>query len=264
MKPSFSLNFANPLDYPLAMLVGGVLLVVGVRGVGWPSGVMLPVAGVSAIAVAGVRRSQEPETLDLGDAALEAQVYGVLDQARALRQQAEVLRQEAGDRLVEAHQMDLLVAVQLACDRAQDLPEQIQVMARQFQGQDALVSVRTLEQQLSQAQVQLRQSQGLAREQLQKLTQSLQRNIALAQQGQDVRQAQVISLSTLILQTTEVLQRLQIQLRRSDLHPHPEGHPTTDSPNPLAAEIDDLIALSEALAGCQKNLDVLMSSGDLR
>ncbi|MGA1624184.1 MAG: hypothetical protein ACO4AJ_00885, partial [Prochlorothrix sp.] len=84
---------------------------------------------------------------------------------------------------------------------------------------------------------------------------SLERNIALAQQGDDVRQAQVIGLSNVILETIEVLQRLQLQLRRSDL----SGAGGSGGEGRTGGETESLAALGEALASCQKNLDLLMS-----
>lgn len=247
MKISSILKGVNPLDYPLAMLLGGLVLVLGVRGLQLPSVVILPVAGGVAGAGAIVRRSQEPEQLNLGDPALESHLQTVLAQAANLVTQAEQLRQEAGDRLTEAHQLDLLVAVQLVCDQAQDLPQKIKDMARKLRKKDTLVSIKTLEQQLKQAQAQRQQCSGDAQKQWQKLIQSLQRNIELAQQGDDVRQAQVISLSNLILETLEVLQQLQLQLHQSNLS---STHATNTA---------HLSALSETLTQCQKNLDLLTS-----
>lgn len=247
MKISSILKGVNPLDYPLAMLLGGLVLVLGVRGLQLPSVVILPVAGGVAGAGAIVRRSQEPEQLNLGDPALESHLQTVLAQAANLVTQAEQLRQEAGDRLTEAHQLDLLVAVQLVCDQAQDLPQKIKDMARKLRKKDTLVSIKTLEQQLKQAQAQSQQCSGDAQKQWQKLIQSLQRNIELAQQGDDVRQAQVISLSNLILETLEVLQQLQLQLHQSNLS---STHATNTA---------HLSALSETLTQCQKNLDLLTS-----
>ncbi|MEB3162520.1 MAG: hypothetical protein VKK80_04775 [Prochlorothrix sp.] len=247
MKISPVWKEVNPLDYPLALLLGGLVLVLGVRGLQLPSIVVLPVAGGVAGAGAIVRRNQEPEQLNLGDPALEGHVQAAVAQAANLAAQAERLRREAGDRLTESHQLDLLVAVQLVCDQAQDLPQKIKDMARKLHKKDTIVSIKTLEQQLKQAQAQKQQCSGDAQKQWQKLIQSLQRNIELAQQGDDVRQAQIISLSNLILETLEVLQQLQLQLHQSNLS---STHATNAAP---------LSSLSETLTQCQKNLDLLTS-----
>jgi hypothetical protein len=50
-----------------------------------------------------------------------------------------------------------------------------------------------------------------------KLSDSLKSNIQLTQQGQDARQAQVLSLSTLISESAGGLQTMKNQLRSLDL-----------------------------------------------
>ncbi|KKJ00361.1 hypothetical protein [Prochlorothrix hollandica] len=245
MSLSRPFKLANPLNYPLAVVVGGIVLVGGVRWMQWPSGVVLPTAIATTTVVAALRKTQEPETFDWGNAALERDFKTIQGNAQTLAQRAEILRSEASLRLTESHQMDLLVVVQLACDRAQELPDNIQALARKLQGQDSLFAVESLEKQLQQAQAQARQTDGMAHQQWQKVMASLQRNIQLAHQGQDARQAQMISLSSLILESAEVLQQLQLHLRSADLS--------------NSADTDDLVSLSETLRGCQANVDLLIS-----
>ncbi|MGB5636179.1 MAG: hypothetical protein WBM86_25835, partial [Waterburya sp.] len=63
--------------------------------------------------------------------------------------------------------------------------------------------------------------------------------------GQDARQAQVVSLTTLVTESAGVLQQFQNRLRTSNLD--------------NSAEIDELKALSEELRTMQDNVDLLIT-----
>ncbi|MEM9484572.1 MAG: hypothetical protein AAGA83_12860, partial [Cyanobacteria bacterium P01_F01_bin.116] len=110
---------------------------------------------------------------------------------------------------------------------------------------NALLSVNDLERQLKQAENKVRNSKGVAQEQWGKLANSLKRNIALAQQGEDARQAQLANLSTLIAESGGVLQQLQNKLRTADLT--------------SAVAADELRELSDEFKGFQENVDVLIA-----
>jgi len=239
------MQLANPLQYPLAVFVAGITLVLGVRMARIPGQIMLPVAGVVALGGAMLRKSQQPVALHLGNSELEQQIYLVQSQAQDLANKAESLRQEAGKLLGDSDQMELLVAVQYACDRATELPSKITQLAQQIQGGDSLLSTPELTHQLQQVQKKLPTSQGVAKEQLRKLETSLKNNLHLIQQGVDARQAQVTSLQTLVLESAGMLQTLQNQLRTSNL-----GDLNT------RGEIQEL---SQELIDFQNNFDLLLS-----
>jgi hypothetical protein len=101
-----------------------------------------------------------------------------------------------------------------------------------------------LEQQLVIVESQIQTSTGAAQQSHQQLADSLRRNIELARQGQDARQAQVISLSTQILDAAGVLQSLQNKLCTADLT--------------NAKDTGELQLLSEDFKELQKNVDVLV------
>lgn len=239
------MKLANPLYYPLPILIGAIALVLGVRIARVPSVVMLPAAVVIATVGAAFRKSQEPETLNLDNPELERQLQRVQQQAKGLAERADELRSEAASLLSNSAQMELLVAVQYACDRAHELPDKVNQLARRMQGADSLLSVEELQQQLAEVDYRLRTSSGIAHEQLQRLAESLRRNIQLAQQGQDARQAQVVSLSTLIQDSAGVLQAMQNQLRTIDLAD--------------ATQTAELRSLSDELRQFQENVDLLIS-----
>jgi chromosome segregation ATPase len=237
---------ANPLHYPIAVLIGGLVLVIGVRLLRLPSYVIIPLSGGIATAGASWRKSQEPEPILTDNPALAKDLEALRQTAQEVAEKAEVLRQEADRALSDTSlQLDLLTQVQYACDRAQELPSQIETLFSKFQGSDSLLSVSQLEAQLANIEKKLPNSSPTTRQQLETLKEKVQRNIELAQQGEDARQAQVISLNTSIQNLAGVLQQLQNKLRSADL---------ADS-----EEINELQTLSEELNSFQANLDILTS-----
>ncbi|MEX0268646.1 hypothetical protein AB3R30_05870 [Leptolyngbyaceae cyanobacterium UHCC 1019] len=210
------MKLANPLLYPLSVLAGAVVLVAGVRLVNLPSWMVLPVAAAISTGGAMVQKAAEPVPI-LENPALEQELKSVRLQAGNLAAKANSLRQEASRLLTEANQMDLLVMVQSACDRAVELPTKIDQLSRRMHGADSLLAVEDLQQQLTEITTRIPASSGVARDQLNRLAESLRHNIQLARQGEDARQAQVLSLSTLILDSAGVLQGMQNQIRTANL-----------------------------------------------
>ncbi|MCY7390733.1 MAG: hypothetical protein LH647_04300, partial [Leptolyngbyaceae cyanobacterium CAN_BIN12] len=142
------MKLANPLFYPVSVLAGVVVLVAGVRLANLPSWVVLPMAAVVATGGAMVQKNSEPVPI-LENPALDQELTSARLQATNLAAKANSLRQEASRLLTEATQMDLLVMVQSACDRAAELPAKIDQLTRRMHGADSLLAVEDLEQQLS-------------------------------------------------------------------------------------------------------------------
>ncbi len=239
------MKLANPLHYPLAVLAGGIVLVVGVRFLQLYSWIMLPVAGAIATTGAIALKAKESQQLNLDNPTLERELRSVKQQAQLLVEKAETLRSESEKMLTSSAQIELLTAVQYACNRALELPGKIDRLANRLHGSDSLLSVNDLQQQLAEVNAKLRTSSSVARQQLQQLAGSLENNIRLAREGQDARQAQIISLSTVVINSAGALQQLQNRLRTSDLN---------DS-----AEIQELLLLSNELKSMQENVDLLIS-----
>ena len=118
-------------------------------------------------------------------------------------------------------------------------------MVKRFHCGDSLLSVKDLQHQLVAVQNKIPSSSGVARENLNQLAKSIQRNIQLAQQGQDVRLAQVVNLATSIQDAAGVLQKLQNKLRLDDL---------SDSTQTL-----ELQQFCTQLSNLQENVDLLVS-----
>lgn len=241
-----TMQLKNPLQFPLVMLVSGVVLIFGVRVARLPSVVMLPLAG--AIAVGGTMVLGKPKASPSPNKNLEPlqqELQAVVNQAEQLNQKAGQLRQEAAELLAGSTQVDLLGVVQYACDRATELPQKLQHLSAQLNNREVLLSVKELQQQMLQVHQKMSQSSGMAQQQLRSLADRLQRNIQLAQQGEDARQAQILSLSALILDASAVLQQLQTKLRTADLS-------STD-------QATELRSLSDEFTQYQENVDLLLS-----
>ncbi len=239
-------KIANPLNYPLAVLAGGIVLFVGVRLIQLPSIIAIPVAGAIATAGASFLQAKQPTKIQLENPALERELQTAKEQAELLLEKSENLRSEAQKLLTSSFQVELLTAVQYACDRTLELPAKIDQLAERLHGSDSLLSVTELERQLAGVRKRQQKSSGLARQQLQQLEASLQRNINLAQQGQDARQAQVFSLVTLITESAGILQQLQNRLRTSDLN--------------NSEQINELRGLSDELSNLQANVNLFVEN----
>ena len=238
------MKLVNPLNYPLAILIGGISLVVGVRLVKLPSLIILPVSGAISTAIAISLNQKEANKINIDNPALAREIQSVKQQANLLINKAEDLRHEAKQILTSATQLELLTAVEYACDRTKELPDKINHLSRRLQGSDSLLSTRELKRQLREVQIKKNSSSGIAKEQLGQLVTSLENNLRLAQQGQDARQAQVISLNTLVIESAGILQQLQNRLRTSDFN--------------SSQEINQLKELSEEFKNMQENVDLLI------
>ncbi len=241
-----ALKLTNPLHYPLAVLAGGIVLVLGVRLVRLPSLVAVPVAIATSIGTAAIRQKDEPEAgIELEDPKLEAEIKALYKKGKSLAEQAVALRDEATERLTGASQMELMGAVQYACDRTQELPTKIQQLGKRLGGGKSLLSAEDLTQQIKEAKTKRNKSSGAAKAQWQTLIDSLERNLNLAKEGEDARQAQVVSLSTLISNAAGTLQQLQNKLRTADLS--------------STSETTELRALSDEFSSFQENVELLVA-----
>ena len=96
-------------------------------------------------------------------------------------------------------------------------------------------------QQLQEVENKRASSSGIARQHLNQLTNSLQRNIQLAKEGQNARTAQMTCLYTLIQDSAGVLQQIQNKLRTADLTDVEQIHQ-------LQASTDELTSLQDNFA----------------
>jgi hypothetical protein len=230
------IRIANPFYYPLAILIGGIILVLGTRLIKVSNFIIIPTAATATVVVATFLQPQKTILKDLGV---------VKEAARNLAQKASLLKQEADKILINnSSQLELLGVVQLACERAIELPLQIDRLIQKMGETKSLLSPEDLRQQLIKVRAKIKSSSGIARENLQRLENSLNNNIQLAQMGQDIRQAQIINLQTLIQDSAGVLQKLQNKLVSADLS--------------RSSEIQELKNLGDELNSYQENVEVII------
>ncbi|WP_404790756.1 hypothetical protein [Altericista sp. CCNU0014] len=244
------IKWINPLYSPAAVFLGCLTLVLGVRLAKVSSAIAVPVAiavsALSAALLAPAAAKPNVAKTSARNPALETELAAMRQQAQTLAQKAQKLSAEAHQILNASPYMDLLGTVQFACERTCELPAKIDGLALRLQGEDSILSVSELQRQLQEVRDKLQKNPGEAvREQLHKLAESLQRNIQLVRQGQDARQAQVLSLSTLISESAGVLQTMKNQLRSLDLED--------------ATQAAQLQSLSNELRDFQENLDLLVA-----
>ncbi|MGB5768390.1 MAG: hypothetical protein WBM32_00740 [Crocosphaera sp.] len=240
------MKIANPLYYPLAVLVGGMVLVIGIRFLGLSNMVTLPTALAVTVVGATALKAREPDGEKRVKQQLEQELQVIQGSARSLAEKSEVLRQEANQLLSSSSvPIDLLVSVQQACDLTIELPQKIAQIAKDLPESESLLSINELQQQLLEVKSKIRSSSGVSRQQLAQLKASLEKNIELTKQGQDTRQAKLTSLYTVIQNSAGSLQQLQNKLRTADL---------TNS-----EELLDLRNLSQELSGFQENIELIFS-----
>ena len=240
-------KLANPLNYPLAMLAGGIVLIAGTRVLNVPVFVAVPAAVATAVGGGIAVKRWRPPLVQLDDSELARELSDIRQSAKDLAVKAQQLLTESRQLLKDnnSFQMDLLVSVEFACQRASELPQKIDAMGQRLRGKNSLLSVEELEAQLESVNERLAQSSGIANVHLGQLASSLRNNIALVREGNDARQAQTIALSTAIQETAGVLQQLQNHLGTADL---------TDS-----NRVNELRSLSDELKGFQENVDILVA-----
>ncbi len=240
-----SIQLTNPLRYPLAILTGGIVLFVSVKLVRLPSFIMLPISAGISLAGASYLKFQEPEIDDLGNPDLVKELESIKKEAQLVVEKADNLWAESEKLLTASHQIELLSLVQSSCESAKELPQKIEELSRRLYGKNALLSVPQLEQKLTDIEAKQKKASGIAKEKFDQLATSIKKNIELAKQGEDARQAQIISLSSLIIESAGILQQLQVKLRTSNLD-------NSDA-------INELRSLSSDLNTLQENMDLLFA-----
>ncbi|MUH01057.1 hypothetical protein F7734_55860 [Scytonema sp. UIC 10036] len=238
------MRIVNPLYYPVAVLAGAITLFIGVRFVQLSSAIVIPLSVGVTIFGANYLKSRKLEFLELENSDLERELQRVIVTANNLAIKAKALHLEATKMLTDTFHLELLTTLQMNCNRAVELPKKIAHLSRRLQDNHSLLSVQQLEQQLAEVEQRLKSSSGVAKQHLSQLANSLSRNIQLAKEGQDIRLAQVVNISTLVQDATGSLQRSQTKLHTSDL---------SDS-----AQISELQSLVDEFSNIEANLELLV------
>ncbi len=239
------MKLVNPFDYPISILIGGVILVAGVRFIRLPNLVILPATAAISMASATVLKSREPDVDKLANKELEQELEVISGLAKNLAEKSEILRQEANQLLGgETFHMDLLVTVQSVCNSAIELPQKIAEVSRKLPKNEALLSVDDLQRQLLEVKNKQKSSSGISQKHLQQLAASLERNIQLVKAGKDARQAKIFSLHTMVQDSAGLLQELENKLRTANLN--------------NSEEIQELRSLSDELNSYQDNIKMFL------
>ena len=135
------LKLTNPFDYPIAILIGGLSLIVGVRILNLPNPIILPTAAAVATGSAIFIKSREPDTEKIAKQQLKQELQQIKLLAQEIVTKSEILLKEANQSLtIGDFQIDLLVAVQSACDRITELPQKIDILSQKISFSDSLFS----------------------------------------------------------------------------------------------------------------------------
>ncbi|QEY31061.1 hypothetical protein EVJ50_01130 [Synechococcus sp. RSCCF101] len=230
------LRVADPLQHPLAVLAGSLVVVLGVRGLGLGWGLTLPAALLVTIGLAQLR--SRPTRQGESD---------LIRRSRQLSGAAGRLADEAAARLNDPDSLARLSALQLCCQRIAELPARLQRL-EEIRPREAapLLSAASLRTRLRQEARALRQSPGptALSGRRRELIRRLEENIALAERGAEAQRLQQITLVTLLEGIAGELQDVQVRLQRDP----PAAAPGSVDPHrdPLLA---DLAGQLDALEG---------------
>ena len=76
------MKLAHPLEFPLSVLAGSLVLFVGVRLAHFPNQVMLPLAVTVSIVGSSLQKSREPKVLSLNNPGLNLELQSARQQAQ--------------------------------------------------------------------------------------------------------------------------------------------------------------------------------------
>ncbi len=237
-------KLTNPFDYPLAILVGGIVLVAGVRFLKTPNLLILPTAAIVATATAMYCKSREPDPEKSARREVERELTNLKASGQSLAEKAETVRREAGQLLgQEADYLELLVRIEEACSSIADIPHRIEELERRLPRSEAVLSLAKLEADLDSARARLTNSTGIARQQAGELVESLERNLELVRTSGSVNLAKLLNLRVTIENTAGILQELQNKIRLSS--------------RPNSERVREVEELCDRLRSAGSNLDIL-------
>jgi hypothetical protein len=227
----------HPLDDPLAVAAGGLVLVALVRGGLLPLPLGITAGVLTTITLAAWRRRRRfgSGSQRRHEARLDAGLDDALRRASELAAQAEVLGQEALLRFTDAAHLEGLGAVRLCCERLQALPGLLARCRPLLEaGAGVLVPPERLARRLAgEEQALRRESEGPLRRERARLVDQLRRNLEAARLGMDEREARLLALATCLEAIDGGLRQLRRQIDRQ--------WPGSDHPAPtLAAAIAPL------------------------
>jgi hypothetical protein len=211
-------SWPNPLDDPLAVAVGGLLLVLLVRLGQLPLALGLLVGVGATLGLVALRARHRPRSRfeRLHDQRLEAGIDTALARAQELALQAASLRQEAMVRFTDSAHLEALGTVQLCCDRLAALPDRLRERRPLLDsGGGVLLPAENLAGRLAREEQALRQeTEGPLLQERRRLVEQLRRNVEAARLGMDEREARLLALATRLEAIDGGLYHLRRQIDR--------------------------------------------------
>lgn len=243
-------RWPNPLDDPLAMAVGALLLVLLVRLGQLPLALGLLVGVIATLGIAALRARHRPRSRfeRLHDQRLEAGIDTALARATELAQQAGTLRQEALVRFTDPGHLEALGTVQLCCDRLAALPERLRERRPLLDsGGGVLLPAENLAGRLAKEEQALRQeSEGPLLQERRRLVEQLRRNLEAARLGMDEREARLLALATRLEAIDGGLHQLRRQIDRQWPSTEATAEAMAGAIEPLDEALDQIERLLEA------------------
>lgn len=239
-------KLANPIYYPIAIFVGGVVLVVSIRVISLSNYIALPLAITITTLSASVLNSTQFNPQKSLKQQLQLELENAQSSSKYLAEKAEELRKDA-DVLLTQHsfQMESLIAIQETCDRAVEISAKIDPFLQHLTQSSHRLSLPKLQQQLREVQRRMKLSANIEHQQLEKLAETLQRHIHLAKQEKINKNVLLFTLSTTLQDSAGRLQQLSSKLQNSNLE--------------TLEELQDIHSFILNINRCQDNVEILLS-----
>ncbi|MGK7943397.1 MAG: hypothetical protein AB4058_02910 [Microcystaceae cyanobacterium] len=213
------LKLANPIYYPIAVALGGITLVLGVRLLRVPNPIIIPSAVGVTLLGSSFLKSQELDAEGQLQKTLEQELKEMETFSETLVTQSNKIRQEVNQKLAqESDYLETLVKVEQVCDRFSEIPTKIRQLTQKMAQKKSILSWEELSQKKAEVEQKIQESKGSARQQLEQLSATLTENLQQVQQGIDSRQSQVIYLNTLVQTSAGTLQQLYNTLHNYSGH----------------------------------------------
>lgn len=234
-----------PLQYSIAILAGGIVLVGGTRSGKIPNSVLFPSVAIVTVVTAIGLKAIEPDPEKLAREEIDRELRNLKVSGQELALRAGFVRQEAGQILSrEVEYKKLFARIEKTCEPFADLVPVIEEFGRRIPRKTAGSCRAELKKELHSARALVSSSQGIARQQTEELVTALEKNLELAKTGNSLTVAKLLQLQAIVQDATELLQDVQNKVRRI----HRRG-------GDRVAEIGELC---DRLQGISRTLEILI------
>ncbi|MEG3439194.1 hypothetical protein V0288_18860 [Pannus brasiliensis CCIBt3594] len=203
-----------PLQYSIAILAGGIVLVAGVRAWKIPNVVIFPAAALVTVVTAIGFKAIEPDPEKLAREEIDRELRNLKVSGQELALRAGFVRQEARQILSrEVEYQKLFARIEKTCEPFAEIVPKIEEFGRQIPRKNARVCLAELKKELDSARDLVSSSRGSARQQAEEFVTALEKNLELAKTGNSVTLAKLLQLQAIVQDATELLQDVQNKVR---------------------------------------------------